>query len=108
MTLLPVVLAKLGPRLDWPHIRDDDKASSAWTRWASLVVRRRWIAALGAALVLAALVLAATNLQLGISNVNTIAKQGDAKQGLVDAGALGHRRGRAGAERGARGRLDVA
>src|SRR5271166_3749503 len=83
MTLLPVVLAKLGPRLDWPHIRDDDKASSAWTRWASLVVRRRWIAALGAVLVLAALVLAATNLQLGISNVNTIARQGDAKQGLL-------------------------
>jgi RND superfamily putative drug exporter len=82
MTLLPVVLAKLGPRLDWPHIRDDEEASSAWTRWASLVVRRRWIAALGAALVLAALVLAATNLQLGISDVNTIAKQGDAKQGL--------------------------
>jgi putative drug exporter of the RND superfamily len=83
MTLLPVVLAKFGTRLDWPHIRDDDKASSSWTGWAKLVVRRRWIAALGAALVLAALVLAATGLQLGISNVNTIAKQGDAKQGLV-------------------------
>jgi putative drug exporter of the RND superfamily len=83
MTLLPVVLAKLGARMDWPHVRDDDKASRAWTGWAKLVVRRRWIAALGAALVLAALVLAATNLQLGISNVNTIAKQGDAKQGLV-------------------------
>jgi RND superfamily putative drug exporter len=83
MTLLPVVLAKLGPRLDWPHVRDDDKASSAWTRWAKLVVRRRWVATLGAALVLAALVLAATNLQLGISNVNTIAKQGDAKEGLI-------------------------
>jgi RND superfamily putative drug exporter len=60
-----------------------------------LVVRRRWVAALGGALVLAALVLAATNLQLGISNVNTIAKQGDAKQGLlalersgIGAGAL--------------------
>jgi putative drug exporter of the RND superfamily len=83
LTLLPVVLAKLGPRLDWPHIRDDDKASRSWTGWANLVVRRRWIAALGAALVLAALVLAATNLQLGISNVNTIAKKGDAKQGLL-------------------------
>jgi RND superfamily putative drug exporter len=95
MTLLPVVLAKLGPRLDWPHLRDDDHASSSWTRWAKLVVRGRWIAALGAALVLAALVLAATSLQLGISNVNTIAKQGDAKQGLlalersgIGAGAL--------------------
>jgi putative drug exporter of the RND superfamily len=83
VTLLPVVMSKLGSRLDWPHVRDDDKASRAWTGWANLVVRTRWVAALGAALVLAALVLAASNLQLGLSNLNTIAKQGDAKQGLV-------------------------
>jgi len=83
LTLLPVVLSKWGRRLDWPHVRNDDKASAAWTNWAQLVVRQRWVAALGAALVLAALVLAATNLQLGTSNVNTLAKQGDAKQGLV-------------------------
>jgi RND superfamily putative drug exporter len=83
VTLLPVVMSKLGSRLDWPHVRDDDKASRAWTGWANLVVRGRWVAALGAALVLAALVLAASNLQLGLSNLNTIAKQGDAKQGLV-------------------------
>jgi RND superfamily putative drug exporter len=45
--------------------------------------------------VLAALVLAASNLQLGLTNVNTIAKQGGAKQGLlalersgIGAGAL--------------------
>ncbi len=82
LTLLPVVLAKLGPRLDWPHVRDDGHASRSWTAWAQLVVRGRWLAALGAALVLAALVLAATSLQLGTSNVNTIAKEGEAKQGL--------------------------
>jgi putative drug exporter of the RND superfamily len=83
LTLLPVVLAKLGPRLDWPHVRNDDRASRSWTGWANLVVRGRWVAALGAALVLVALVLAATNLQLGTPNVNTIAKKGDAKQGLL-------------------------
>jgi len=82
-TLLPVVLSKLGPRLDWPHVRNDDKASRSWTSWAQLVVRRRWVAAIGAAAVLAALVLAATSLQPGLPNVNTIAKQGDAKQGLL-------------------------
>jgi RND superfamily putative drug exporter len=82
-TLLPVVLSKLGPRLDWPHVRSDDKASRSWTGWAELVVRRRWVAAIGATLVLAALVLAATNLQPGLPNANTIAKQGDAKQGLL-------------------------
>jgi RND superfamily putative drug exporter len=49
----------------------------------NLVVRRRWVAAVGAALVLAALVLAASNLQLGLSNANAIARNGDAKQGLL-------------------------
>jgi putative drug exporter of the RND superfamily len=83
LTLLPVVLSKLGSRLDWPHVRSDDKASRSWTKWAEWVVHRRWIAAIGAALVLAALVIAATSLQPGLPNVNTIAKQGDAKQGLV-------------------------
>ncbi|HXB66214.1 MAG TPA: MMPL family transporter [Solirubrobacteraceae bacterium] len=83
LTLLPVVLAKLGPRLDWPHVRNDEHASRSWTGWANLIVRGRWVAALGATLVLAALVLAATNLQLGSSNVNTIAKEGVAKQGLL-------------------------
>jgi RND superfamily putative drug exporter len=82
-TLLPVVLSKLGPRLDWPHVRNDDNASSSWTRWAKFVVHRRWPAAVGAALVLAARVIAATGLQPGLPNVNTIAKEGDAKQGLL-------------------------
>jgi len=83
-TLLPVVLSKLGPRLDWPHVRSDENASRSWTGWANVVVRVKWLAVLGAALVLAALVLAATNLQLGTSNVNTIAKAGDAKRGLAE------------------------
>jgi RND superfamily putative drug exporter len=82
-TLLPVVLSKIGSRLDWPHLRTDDKASRSWTRWAEVVVRRRWVAAIGAAAVLAALVLAATSLQPGLPNANTIARQGDAKQGLL-------------------------
>jgi RND superfamily putative drug exporter len=83
MTLLPVVLATVGGRLDWPHVRSDDQASRAWTGWARLVVRRRWFAALGASLVLAALVLAATGLQPGQANVNTLSRQGDAHAGLL-------------------------
>jgi putative drug exporter of the RND superfamily len=94
-TLLPIVLAKVGDRLDWPHVRTDDKASRSWTAWAQIVVRRRWVAAAGAAVVLAALVLAATNIQFGTPNVNTLSKQGDARVGLnalessgIGAGAL--------------------
>ncbi len=89
ITLLPVVMAKLGARLDWPHRRTDDKASRAWTRWAEAVSRRRWLAAGAGMAVILALVLAATDLQLGTSDANTIAKSGDAKQGLTaleDAG----------------------
>jgi RND superfamily putative drug exporter len=83
LTLLPVVLHSWGAKLDWPHRRTDDKASRSWTRWAEGIVKHRWIATLGAALVLAALVIAATNLHPGIADANTIAKKGDAKDGLA-------------------------
>ncbi|HEY8001220.1 MAG: MMPL family transporter [Vicinamibacteria bacterium] len=83
ITLLPVVLAKIGARLDWPHRRTDDKASRAWTRWAEAVARRRWLAAGAGMAVIFALVFAATDLQLGIGDADTIAKSGDAKDGLV-------------------------
>ncbi len=83
MTLLPIVLSKAGDRLDWPHVRSDDNASRSWTSWARLVVRRRWVAAAGAALVLAALVLAATSLKPGTANLDALSKHGDARAGLV-------------------------
>jgi uncharacterized membrane protein YdfJ with MMPL/SSD domain len=35
ITLLPVVLAKAGPPLDWPHRRTDENASRAWTPYGS-------------------------------------------------------------------------
>jgi RND superfamily putative drug exporter len=82
-TLLPVVLSKVGHRLDWPHRRTDDRASKAWTRWAEAVVRRRWIAAGTAVAILAALIIAATGLTLGDASPDTIAQHGDAKQGLT-------------------------
>ena len=95
ITLLPVVLAKWGRRLDWPHRRTDDKASRAWTRWAQGVVRHRWLAAGVSLAIVGALVVAAWNIQLGQSDLDTIAKQGDAKAGLealkasdIGAGAL--------------------
>ena len=89
ITLLPVVLAKVGHRLDWPHRRTDDKASRAWTRWAEGVARHRWVAAGAGMAVILALVVAATDLQLGASDADTVAKSGDSYEGLValeDAG----------------------
>jgi putative drug exporter of the RND superfamily len=89
ITLLPIVVAKLGPRLDWPHRRTDARASRLWTRWAEGVARRRWLAAGAGLAVLAALIIAATGIRLGIHDADTLADSGDAKQGLValeDAG----------------------
>ena len=83
ITLLPVVLAKVGGRLDWPHRRTDDKASRSWTRWAEAVSRRRWAAALTGMAVVIALVVAAFGLRLGTSDANTLAEAGDAEEGLT-------------------------
>jgi RND superfamily putative drug exporter len=83
ITLLPVVLAKLGSRLDWPHRRTDDKASRAWTRWATLVARHRWQAFGVGMAVIIALAYAATDLRLGNSDADALARPGDAKDGLV-------------------------
>jgi putative drug exporter of the RND superfamily len=89
ITLLPVILAKFGARLDWPHRRTDDKASRAWTRWAEAVSRRRWLAAGAGMAVVLALVVAAGGMRLGISDANTVAPSGPSTDGLaalVDSG----------------------
>src|SRR3954447_10534564 len=83
VTLLPVALAKMGQRLDWPHRRTDDKASRVWTRWATAVARRKWLAAGAGLALIAALALSATDLQLGNDDADTIARSGDAKVGLT-------------------------
>src|SRR3954447_15417992 len=83
VTLLPCVLRMAGPRLEWPHRRTEEQSSTRWVAWARGVVRHRGLAIAGSLIVLAALALAASQLKPGISDVNTIAKAGDAKQGLV-------------------------
>src|SRR3954470_12394683 len=83
ITLLPVVLSSWGQKLDWPHRVREDNANRFWTRWAQIVVRHRVVAALSATAVLAALLIAASGIQLGLSNPDTIAKGGTAKEGLT-------------------------
>jgi RND superfamily putative drug exporter len=78
-TLLPVVLATVGPRLDWPRGRGEDRASRAWTAWARIVVRRRWVAAATSAAVLAVLAVAAFSIQLGNPRAESLAQAGTAR-----------------------------
>ena len=91
VTLLPVILASVGPRMDRRRIRRRDRSHQFWTKWAELVVRRRGVAAILALAVLGFLVAGATNLHLGNADPDTIAKVGSAKQGLheLDRSGIG-------------------
>jgi len=82
VTLLPVVLATVGPKLDWPRNRRDAQASRRWTAWARVIVRYRWAAALISTAVLAGLVLAASSIQLGNPRAESLAYGGPAQAGL--------------------------
>lgn len=83
LTLLPVILATVGPGLDWPRIRREQQASRGWLAWGGLVVRHRALAAGVGLGVLAALLIAATGIQFGSPAVNAMAKTGDAHAGLA-------------------------
>ena len=82
VTLLPVVLATIGPRFDWPRNVRDAQASRGWSAWARLIVRYRWPAAVASTAVLVALVVAAANIQLGNPLAASLSKEGPARAGL--------------------------
>ncbi|HET9973813.1 MAG TPA: MMPL family transporter [Streptosporangiaceae bacterium] len=89
LTLLPILLATIGPRADWPQIRHEAQASRPWTRWASGVVRHRGLAALAALAVLGALGFAATGIKIGEPQSASLARSGPAYQGLTTLQADG-------------------
>src|SRR6202008_4939074 len=45
LTLTPAILGGIGPRVDWPKIRHENRASRSWSRWARTVVRNRIVVA---------------------------------------------------------------
>ncbi|HEY8728988.1 MAG TPA: MMPL family transporter [Acidothermaceae bacterium] len=89
LTLLPAILGGIGPRIDWPRIRQEKNASRAWTAWARLIVRRRWIAVGVAAVLLAFAIAPIFSLKVGETSVQALAKSGPARVGydqLTSAG----------------------
>ncbi len=83
LTFLPVVLATIGPRIDWPKLTNESRSGHLWLAWGSLVVRWRWLAAGVAIAILVALLLPVTSLNVGNSRASSLAKSGPASQGLV-------------------------
>jgi len=95
LTLTPAILAGIGPRVDWPKIRHENVASRGWSRWARLVVRRRWAAVAVALLALGLLFVAFLGIKIGQPSSDSLAKTGPAvtalhtlEDGGVPTGAL--------------------
>lgn len=82
ITLLPVLLATVGPRMDWPR-RGQDRAGHMWSAWARLIVRGRWLATAAGMAILLVLVYSATTIVLGETKADALSKTGDAHAGLV-------------------------
>lgn len=89
VTLLPVILATAGPRLDWPHKRSDLAASRRWSAWGRGVIRWRWAAlAIGVA-PLSVLAVFAPELETGNPAVSALAKSGPGYETLATLHAEG-------------------
>jgi putative drug exporter of the RND superfamily len=95
LTLTPAILGSIGPKVDWPKIRHENKPSRGWTSWARLVVRRRWIAAIAALAVIGVLFVSFLGIKIGAADSSSLAKNGAAfdtlqvlKHGGVTTGSL--------------------
>ncbi len=91
LTLLPALLSKVGPRVDWPRIRHDAVAARGWSAWARLIVRRRWVAAAVAAIALGLIIAPVAALQIGQSGTSSLARSGPPYDALkqLNAGGVG-------------------
>jgi len=78
ITLTPAILGGIGPRVDWPKIRHENRASRSWSRWAQAVVRRRFVAAGVAVALLGALFAAFIGIRIGLASSASLAKSGKA------------------------------
>ena len=91
LTLLPALLSKAGPRVDWPRIRHDAVAARGWSAWARLIVRRRWIAAGAAAIVLGLIIAPVFGIKIGQAGTASLARSGPAYDALrtLQTGGVG-------------------
>jgi RND superfamily putative drug exporter len=95
LTLTPAILGGIGPRVDWPKLRHENKASRSWSAWARGVVRRPWVAGGVAVVVLGVLVAAFFGIKIGLASSDSLSKKGAAydafqtlKHGGVSTGVL--------------------
>ncbi len=95
LTLTPAILGSIGPRVDWPKIRHENKPSRGWTAWARLIVRRRWVALVSALVVVGVLFVSFLGIKIGLADSSSLATNGPAydtlqtlQRGGVNTGVL--------------------
>ncbi|WP_217924011.1 MMPL family transporter [Miltoncostaea oceani] len=90
VTLLPVVLATVGPRLDrWGFRRRTSNAGGGWVPWGRFVVRRRWIVGAVALLILLLLFIPVFGFSTGTPRADALASSGEGRtavDALTDSG----------------------
>jgi RND superfamily putative drug exporter len=82
LTLLPVVLSKAGPRLDWPRRRSAGSTSRFWTWWSHRVIRYRVAAAVVGLAILGALAGVATTINIAQPSSHALSSGGTYTNGL--------------------------
>ena len=82
LTLLPVILSKIGPRLDWPRRRSSGQASSFWTGWSRRVIRHRVAAVVVGLGILGGLAGVATTINISQPTGSALASSGPYAAGL--------------------------
>ncbi|HVE73641.1 MAG TPA: MMPL family transporter [Mycobacteriales bacterium] len=89
LTFLPAMLGSIGPRVDWPRIRHENRASRAWSGWARMISRRSWLAAGAGLLILGLLIAPVFGIKIGQARTESLAVQGPAVEALADLRAGG-------------------
>jgi RND superfamily putative drug exporter len=90
LTLLPVCLATIGPRLDRHRLRKADSASAPWMRWARLVAKHRVAAALAGTAIVGVFIAPVFSLNVGAPLSRSLTRAGAAHEGLarLEAGGV--------------------
>jgi putative drug exporter of the RND superfamily len=83
LTLLPVLLATVGPRADRRRLRRTDRAERHWATWARTVVRHRVVAVGAGAAVLLALIAVASGMLLGAPEAEDLGGTGESQRALT-------------------------
>ncbi|HMD94035.1 MAG TPA: MMPL family transporter [Trebonia sp.] len=84
VTLLPVILASVGPRLDWPRRAGAGRRPSRlFSSWASVVYRHRWVSAVAGLTIMGLLMAPALSLHLGMPGASAEATAGPAHDALM-------------------------